>query len=74
VAVATQARFAANHFGAELAKHPRHSGAGGAGGEFHDAYSFQGQLRHRSFLNSRDTIHHEGREEHEVKKLKFNNF
>src|SRR5262245_7531448 len=33
----------------------------------------RGSLDIGYFLNSHDTIHHEGREEHEVKKLKFNN-
>jgi hypothetical protein len=40
--VAAQARFAADHFGAELTKRTRHGGAGGTSREFHDADSFQG--------------------------------
>jgi len=42
VAVAAQPSFAADHLRAELAEHPRHGGARGAGGELNDAYAFQG--------------------------------
>jgi hypothetical protein len=39
MAVAAQARLAADHFGAEFAQNARHGGTGSAGGQFENADS-----------------------------------